>query len=77
MAALTPIVGEGDNSSRVVRPSAASTPRQCNRGGARCGGAGAAAAERKAGGRRGREGDVREVWGAVVEPVATRRHGDA
>jgi hypothetical protein len=55
--------GDG-SSSRVVRPRATSTPWQCGHGGARHGGAGMAAVERKADGRRA---------GAIAE----RSRGDA
>jgi hypothetical protein len=50
----------GDSNSRVVHPRAASTPQRCGRGGAHRGGAGAAAIERKADERRGREEGVQE-----------------
>jgi len=49
-----------------VWPHAARRQRQCDRGGARRGGAGTAAVERKVGERRGGEEDVREARQSAI-----------
>jgi hypothetical protein len=58
--AVPAVEATSDSSSQVVRPCVATAPRLCGRGGARRGGAGTVMVERKAGGRCGREGGVRE-----------------